>query len=121
MRTSLEWLWGVLSGGGVDARGAAGALARRGVAGGGVEGVEGVGLRSINNGVDGTNYGMFEMGQPLHAFDYDRLGGRRIVVREARPGEKLVSIDGHERVLEPGMLLIADAQRPVALAGVMGG
>jgi phenylalanyl-tRNA synthetase beta chain len=83
--------------------------------------LEAVGLRSINNVADVTNYVMFETGQPLHAFDFDRLGGRRIVVREARPGEKLVSIDGHERVLEPGMLVIADAERPVALAGVMGG
>jgi phenylalanyl-tRNA synthetase beta chain len=80
-----------------------------------------VGLRSINNVVDVTNYVMFEMGQPLHAFDLDRLGERRIVVREARPGEKIVSIDGHERVLSAGMLVIADAVRPVAVAGVMGG
>lgn len=83
--------------------------------------LEAVGLRSINNIVDVTNYVMFEMGQPLHAFDFDRLSGRRIIVREARPGEKITSIDGHERILQPGMLVIADAERPVALAGVMGG
>ncbi len=64
---------------------------------------------------------MFEMGQPLHAFDFDKLQQRRIVVRTAQKGEKIVSIDGHERELTGGMLVIADAQRPVALAGVMGG
>ena len=83
--------------------------------------LEAVGLRSINNVVDVTNYVMFELGQPLHAFDMDHLAERRIVVREARKGEKIVSIDGKERELTPGMLVIADARRPVAVAGVMGG
>src|SRR5688572_25546597 len=83
--------------------------------------LEAVGLRSINNVVDVTNYVMFEMGQPLHAFDFDRLRGKKIIVREARLGEKITSIDGHERRLAAGMLVIADAERPVALAGVMGG
>jgi phenylalanyl-tRNA synthetase beta chain len=86
-----------------------------------VKRLEAVGLRSINNVVDATNYVMFELGQPLHAFDFDRLSGRKIIVREARAGETITSIDGHERKLTPGMLVIADAEKPVALAGVMGG
>lgn len=83
--------------------------------------LEAVGLRPINNVVDVTNYVMFELGQPLHAFDFDKLAGQRIVAREARKGEMLVSIDGKQRELSSGMLVIADAEKPVAVAGVMGG
>jgi phenylalanyl-tRNA synthetase beta chain len=80
-----------------------------------------IGVRSINNIVDVTNYVMFEMGQPLHAFDFDTLAGKTINIRRARAGEKIVSLDGHSRDLSPEMLVIADAEKPAALAGVMGG
>ena len=79
------------------------------------------GMRPINNVVDITNYVMLEFGQPLHAFDYDKLEGHRIIVRKARDGETMPFIDGQERKLAVGMLAIADARRPAALAGVMGG
>jgi phenylalanyl-tRNA synthetase beta chain len=83
--------------------------------------LEAVGVRPISNLVDVTNYVLFELGQPLHAFDLAEVRGRRIVVRRARPGERLTTLDDKERVLEPGDLLICDAQRIVGLAGVMGG
>jgi phenylalanyl-tRNA synthetase beta chain len=83
--------------------------------------LEAVGIRPINNVVDVTNYVMFEMGQPLHAFDFAKIGGGQIVVRTAGKGEIIISIDGRKRELASSMLVIADAQRPVALAGVMGG
>ena len=83
--------------------------------------LEAVGLRSVNNVVDATNYAMMEHGQPPHAFDYDKIGDRQIIVRRAREGETIVSIDGSHCNLKSSMLVIADAQIPVAVAGVMGG
>ncbi len=83
--------------------------------------LEAIGEKSINNVVDVTNYVMFELGQPLHAFDLDKLSERRIVVRRARPGEKIRTLDGAERTLTKEMCVIADASRAVAIGGVMGG
>ncbi len=86
-----------------------------------VERLAAMGQRSVNNVADITNYVMLEMGQPLHAFDFDRLRGRRIIVRAARDGEFITTLDGEERVLTREMLVIADAERAVALAGIKGG
>lgn len=83
--------------------------------------VEAVGGRSINNLVDATNYLLHGFGQPMHAFDATKIGGDTIVVRRAKAGESLVTLDGSTRKLDPSMLVVADATAPIALAGVMGG
>ncbi len=83
--------------------------------------LEACGVRSLGLLVDVTNYVMLELGQPLHAFDYTKLAGRKIVVRAARDGETMKTLDGVERKLDGSMLLICDAERPSAVAGVMGG
>jgi len=83
--------------------------------------LETIGVRPISNIVDVTNYVMFECGQPLHAYDLDQLAGKRLVVRRARKGETLKAINNKVYELTPEMLAIADAERPVGLAGVMGG
>src|SRR5438128_7051781 len=77
--------------------------------------------RPINNAVDATNYALLEMGKPTHAFDLDLLEGGKIIVRRARNGETLTTLDGVERKLSSEDMVVADARKPVALAGVMGG
>src|SRR5438309_2178904 len=86
-----------------------------------VKRLEVLGQRPINNVADITNYVLHEFGQPLHAFDLAKLGQQRIVVRRAAKGEAIKTLDGVERKLDSEMLVIADATRPVAVAGVMGG
>ncbi len=79
------------------------------------------GIKPVNNVVDATNYLLLELGHPLHAFDYEKLEGGRIVIRRAEKGERITTIDGIDRLLSPDVLVIADAVKPVAVAGVMGG
>ncbi len=85
------------------------------------ERLEAIGITPINNVVDVTNYCLMESGQPFHAFDFDKLRGGHIVVRRPKPGEKIQAIDHNEYTLTPDMCAICDAERPVAVAGVMGG
>ena len=79
------------------------------------------GIRPINNVVDITNYVMEEYGQPMHAFDYDTIAGHKIVVQRANDGEKFMTLDGQERTLDKDILMICDAEKPIGLAGIMGG
>ncbi|MDO8525914.1 MAG: phenylalanine--tRNA ligase subunit beta [Candidatus Omnitrophota bacterium] len=82
--------------------------------------LEAMGLRPVNNIVDITNFCLFETGEPMHAFDLDKIDGGEVIVRRARKGEKIVTIDGVERSLSDAMLVIADRSKPIAIAGVMG-
>jgi len=86
-----------------------------------IDRLEAIGERSINNVADITNYVMHELGQPMHSFDLDKLSGKRIVVRLAREGETIITLDEVERTMDASMLAICDAEKPVAVAGVMGG
>lgn len=80
-----------------------------------------IGAKGISAAVDATNYVLWDTGQPLHAFDFDKLAGGLLIVRKASRGEKLVTLDGVERTLESSDIVVADAERPVSLAGIMGG
>lgn len=86
-----------------------------------VKRLEAVGMRSINNVVDVTNYVLMELGQPLHAFDFNLLRGKRIIVRRAEEGTTFTTLDSHNRQLQATDMVICDAEGPVALAGIMGG
>jgi len=94
-----------------------------------VKGIEGkikdrisvLGMRPVNNVVDITNYCLIELGQPLHAFDLDKIKDGKVIIRSAKKRERITTIDGVERELQDGMLVIADAERAIAIAGIMGG
>ncbi len=86
-----------------------------------VKKIEAMGLNPINNVVDVTNYVLFATAQPIHAFDLDKIAGKKIIIRRAKQGEKLLSLEAKEVDLTSGMLVIADEEKPVALAGVIGG
>lgn len=83
--------------------------------------LDALGSRTINNAADITNYCLFETGQPLHVFDFDKIEGAKIIVRKAKKGESIVTIDGVKRELDESILVIADAVKPIAIAGIMGG
>jgi phenylalanyl-tRNA synthetase beta chain len=84
------------------------------------EALNAIGMRPLNNVVDATNYVLHELGQPLHAFDADKIAGSEIIVRAAREGEIITTLDDKERALEPFMTVIADTEKPLVIAGVMG-
>ncbi len=86
-----------------------------------VDRLEAIGERSINNVADITNYVMHELGQPMHSFDLDKLEGGRVVIRRANDGDKLTTLDSVERNVDSSMLMICDAERPISVAGIMGG
>ncbi len=83
--------------------------------------IESMGLNPVNNVVDVTNYVLFSTSQPIHAFDLDKIGGAKVIIRRAKKGERLLSLEGSDLDLTPDMLVIADETRPIALAGVIGG
>ena len=83
--------------------------------------LETIGERAINNVADITNYVMHELGQPMHSFDFDKLSGNRLIVRRAKAGEMIRTLDDVERTLDQTMLVIADAESPAAIGGIMGG
>lgn len=85
------------------------------------ERLELVGCRSVNSVVDITNYILFSFGEPLHAFDLDKLKSREVIVRRGHKDEKIITIDGEQRILTPDILVIADKEKPIAIAGIMGG
>lgn len=83
--------------------------------------LEAIGQRPINNVVDITNFVLNEFGQPLHAFDYDKISGKKIIVRKSRPAEKFITLDSRERELPDNTIMICDAEKAVAIGGIMGG